>query len=101
MQLMYSRPALAPDRNVSPLGVTMPNVKNRTLSSPESGPLVLVAKLQVTRAGSTGRCNTISEFTCWSLKAQSFSRALIETQGYLVEMGLRVDGQVGLREVLS
>jgi hypothetical protein len=35
-------------------------------------------------------------------KAQSLSRALIEAQSYLVEIGLRVDGQVGLLgEVLS
>src|SRR6266481_9902941 len=54
------------------------------------------------RAGSTGRCNTISKFTCRSLKAQSLSRALIEAQSYLVEIGLRVTGQVGfLGEVLS
>src|ERR1700745_4040935 len=46
-------------------------------------------------AGSTGRCNTISKFTCRSLKAQSLSRALIEAQSYLVEIGLRVTGQVG------
>ena len=49
-----------------------------------------------------GRCNTGLEFTCRSFKAQSFSRALIEAQGYLVEIGLRIAGQVGfLREVLS
>jgi len=42
------------------------------------------------------------EFTRRGFKAQGFSRALIEAQGYLVEMGLRVAGQVGfLREVLS
>jgi hypothetical protein len=35
-----------------------------------------------------GRCNTGLEFTCRSFKAQSFSRALIEAQGYLVEVGL-------------
>ncbi len=53
-------------------------------------------------AGSTGRCNTRLKFTCRSLKAQSFSRALIEAQSYLVEIGLRVTGQVGfLGEVLS
>jgi len=35
-------------------------------------------------------------------KAQGLSRALIEAQSYLVEMGLRVTGQVGLLgEVLS
>ena len=53
-------------------------------------------------AGSTGRCNIISKFTCRSLKAQSLSRALIEAQSYLVEIALRVAGQVGfLGKVLS
>ena len=55
-----------------------------------------------TPAGSTGRCNTGLQFTRRSFKAQGFSRALIEAQSYLVEIGLRVDGQVGLLgEVLS
>ena len=55
-----------------------------------------------TRAVSTGRCNTGLQFTRGSLKAQSFPWALIEAQGYFVEVGLRVGGQVGfLREVLS
>ena len=53
-------------------------------------------------AGSTGRCNTCLQFTRRRLKAQGLSRALIEAQGYLVEIGLRVNGQVcPLREVLS
>jgi len=53
-------------------------------------------------AVSTGRCNTGLQFTRRSIKAQGFSRALIEAQSDLVEPGLRVDGQVGLlREVLS
>jgi hypothetical protein len=53
-------------------------------------------------AVSTGGCNTGLQFTRWRLKAQGLSRALIEAQRDLVEMGLRVDGQVGLlREVLS
>src|SRR5580698_10555709 len=56
----------------------------------------------VTRAGSEGRRNTCAQFTRWSLKAQSFSRALIETQRDLVQLGLRVAGKVGsLRQVLS
>ena len=42
-------------------------------------------------AGSTGRCNTGLKFTRRSFKAQGFSRALIEAQSYLVEIGLRVD----------
>ena len=61
-----------------------------------------IAKFPKTPAGSTGRCNTGLKFTRRSLKAQGLSRALIETQGDLVEMGLRVDGQVRLlRKVLS
>ena len=43
-------------------------------------------------AGSTGRCNTGLKFTRRSFKAQSFARALIESQGYLVEVRLRVAG---------
>src|ERR1035437_9542754 len=55
-----------------------------------------------TPAGSTGRCNTGLKFTRRGFKAQGLSRALIQAQSYLVEMGLRVDGQVSfLREVLS
>src|ERR1700678_4235679 len=53
-------------------------------------------------AGSTGRCNTGLESTCGSFKVQRFSWALIEAQGYLVEVDLGVAGQVGfLWEVLS
>jgi hypothetical protein len=53
-------------------------------------------------AGSAGRCNTSLQFICWHLKAQGLSRSLIEAQGDLVEMGLRVDGPVSLlRKVLS
>jgi hypothetical protein len=53
-------------------------------------------------AVSTGRCNTGLQFTRWRLKAQGLSRALIETHRDLIEMSLRVDGQVGpLGEVLS
>jgi hypothetical protein len=67
-----------------------------------AGSSELEEKLPKTRASSTGRCNTISKFTCRSLKAQSLSRALIEAQSYLVEIGLRVAGQVGfLGKVLS
>ena len=59
-------------------------------------------KFQQSRAVSTGRCNTGLEFTRRSLKTQGLSGTLIETQSDLVEIGLRVDGQVGfLREVLS
>jgi hypothetical protein len=41
-------------------------------------------------AGSTGRCNTGLKFTRRRFKAQGLSRALIEAQGDLVEIGLRV-----------
>src|ERR1700722_18333820 len=59
-------------------------------------------KFRKNGAGSTGRCNTGLEFTRRGFKAQGLSRALLEAQSYLVEIGLRVDGQVGfLREVLS
>jgi hypothetical protein len=59
-------------------------------------------KLPINPAGSTGRCNTGLQFTRGGFKAQGLSRALIEAQSYLVEIGLRVDGQVGLLgEVLS
>jgi hypothetical protein len=44
------------------------------------------------QAGSTGRCNTGLQFTRRRLKAQGLSRALIEAQSYLVEIGLRVTG---------
>src|SRR3984885_15824887 len=43
------------------------------------------------RAVSTGRCNTGLQFTRRRLKAQGLSRALVETQRDLVEMGLSVD----------
>ena len=47
------------------------------------------------RAVSTGRCNTGLESTSWSFKVQSLARSLIEAQGYFVEVGLGVAGQVG------
>jgi hypothetical protein len=54
------------------------------------------------RAVSTGGCNTGMEFTRWSFEVQSLTRALIEAQGYLVEVSLGVAGQVGFPgEVLS
>ena len=52
-------------------------------------------------AGSTGRCNTNLQFICWRLKAQGLPGAVIEAQGDLVEMGLRVDGQVSLLRKVS
>ena len=69
----------------------------------ETGPnTAAVARFLRNGAGSTGRCNTGLQFTRWRFKAQSLSRALIEAQSYLVEIGLSVTGQVGfLREVLS
>jgi hypothetical protein len=39
------------------------------------------------QAVSTGRCNTGLKFTCGSFNAQSFPRALIEAQRYVVEIG--------------
>ena len=49
-----------------------------------------------------GRCNTGLESTHRSLKPESLSRTLVETQCHLVELGLRIDRQVGsFREVLS
>jgi len=51
---------------------------------------------------SMGRCNTGLESTHRSLKPQSLSRTLVEMQCHLVELGLRMDRQVGsFREVLS
>src|ERR1700756_5009401 len=48
------------------------------------------------------RCNTCLEFTGRSFKAQSFSWTLSEAQRYLVEIVLKITGQVGfLGEVLS
>src|SRR5271168_1548251 len=56
----------------------------------------------INAAGSEGRRNTCAQFTRWSLESQSFSRALIETQRDLVQLGLRVTGKVSsLRQVLS
>jgi hypothetical protein len=58
--------------------------------------------LALVPAVSTGRCNTGLESTSWSFKSQSFSRALIEAQGYFVEVCLGVAGHVGFPgEVLS
>jgi hypothetical protein len=45
-------------------------------------------------AVSTGRCNADLKFTGWSFKAQSLPRALIEAQGYFVEIGMRGDERV-------
>src|SRR5277367_6407154 len=61
-----------------------------------------VGQFPISAAGSEGRRNTCAQFTRWSLEAQSFSRALIETQRDLVQLGLRVAGKVGsLRQVLT
>src|SRR5258706_13496904 len=60
------------------------------------------AKFLINGAVSMDRCNTCLEFTGRSFKAQSFSWTLIEAQRYLVEIGLRITGQVGfLGQVLS
>ena len=64
--------------------------------------LLFLIELLENGAGSTGRCNASLQFTRPSLIAQGLSRALIEAQSYLVELGLSVAGQVRfLREVLS
>ena len=61
-----------------------------------------VLDLPMALAVSTGRRNTGMEFTRWSIKVQSFPRALIELPSHFVEVGLGVAGQVGfLGEVLS
>src|ERR1035437_1452398 len=76
--------------------------ERRSQYQTRSGVEACAALLPQTPAGSTGRCNTGLQFTGRRFKAQGLSRALIEGQSYLVEIGLRVDGQVGLlREVLS
>src|SRR5271163_4736868 len=60
-----------------------------------------VPQFLTSRAGSEGRRNTCAQFTRGSLEPQSFSRALIETQRDLVQLGLRVAGKVGsLRQIL-
>jgi len=98
-----------PKRNeTAPRSECRPTLKN-TLTQPrllemDEKPAIrkIDPNLPKSRAGSTGRCNTGLQFTRRRFKAQGLSRALIETQSYLVEIGLRVDGQVGLlREVLS
>ena len=71
-------------------------------SSLKTGFAETSSNLPKSRAGSTGRCNTGLQFTRRRFKAQSLSRALIEAQSYLVEIALRVTGQVGfLGKVLS
>ena len=89
--------------SVPPDPIEKPSELNRYSLSPRSVfDNFNLSYLPITRAGSTGRCNTGLEFTRRRLKAQSLSRALIEAQSYLVEIGLSVTGQVGvLREVLS
>ena len=69
---------------VQKIGHFIPQTHDFLTDLPESG------------AVSTGRCNTCVKFTSRSFKAQSLSRSLIEAQGYLVEIGLRIAGQVGL-----
>jgi hypothetical protein len=44
-------------------------------------------------AGLTGQCNTGLQFTRRRFKAQGHSRALIEAQSYLVEIGVDKDGE--------
>src|ERR1700733_14095222 len=55
----------------------------------------------ISAAGSDGRRNTGLQFTRGSFEAEGFSGALIQAQRDLVELRLRMDGQVGSsREVL-
>jgi multidrug efflux pump len=49
-------------------------------------------RFQVFAAVSTGRCNTGLEFTSRSVRVQSLPWALIESQGYLIEICLGVAG---------
>src|SRR5271170_4670381 len=78
-------------------------VQRRTRTSPTSAvPALINGQCLINAAGSEGRRSTCAQFTCWSLEAQSFSRALIETQRDLVQLGLRVAGKIGsLRQVLT
>jgi hypothetical protein len=68
---------------------TVKTTNPQRLTNAVSGEVKLYFRLTVTRAGSEGRRNTCAQFIRWSLEAQSFSRALIETQGDLVQLGLR------------
>ena len=56
-----------------------------------TGNLEVIPKCLQSHAGSEGRRNTGLEFTGRGFKAQSFSRALIQTQRYFVEFGLRIN----------
>src|SRR2546421_12745534 len=53
-------------------------------------------------AGSTGRRSTGVKFLCRGFKSQGLAWPLIELAGHFVEMGLRVNRQVGsFRKMLS
>jgi len=80
--------------------ICVPNAWDR--NSSQIAPFACGGDARKDGAGSTGRCNTGLQLTRRRLKAQGLSRALVEKQRNLVEMGLSVDGQVGLlKEVLS
>jgi hypothetical protein len=73
-------PACGLDSRAVSMNITTPPTREREQK--------FAANCLQSRVVSMGRCNTGLEFTCRSFKAQSFSRALIEAQGYLVEVGL-------------
>src|SRR5712692_1391239 len=53
-------------------------------------------------AGSTGRRNTGVKSLCWGFKLQGLTGSFIELTSHFVQIGLRVQRQVGaLRKVLS
>src|ERR1700760_3353443 len=96
---LFVRPSRIPERTscclwvrgrvlgISALTALVPAAKERMmLSSSQRCPCATLP------ASSTGRCNTGLQFTRRRFKAQGLSRALIEAQRYLVEIGLRVDG---------
>src|SRR5262245_53726734 len=51
---------------------------------------------------STGRRNTLAKSLCWRLEVQRFSGPLVELARHLVQLGLRVRGEIeALGEVLA
>src|SRR5262245_65017076 len=53
-------------------------------------------------AGSTDRCNSLSEFICRRLKSQCFAWTLVQPQSDTIERRLWMQGKVGsLGEVLT
>src|SRR5258707_7369396 len=59
-------------------------------------------RVRSTPAGSTGRRNTGVKSLCWGFKLQGLTWSFIELTSHFVQIGLRVNRQVGaLRKVLS